>query len=414
MTRNRLRSGLLKAAALVTLLLIAEFVLPKYVTRIVTRLYVDVSELIDDGLIEEPFILPLDAILSNEFALQLIAVPEAETIVAAGVLGPDAAGRLEVIDQDTTQVAGVDISPVLAEMGASFAQDQIGGVKQVIEINGAVFVLLGLQRDGCYFAALIDVARREVVDAFPCIDAPDEHISLNILSGGYAVMDDATVLIGLGVGSDITWTAASAAAQDPASPYGKTLRYDIRQDADGPRLLNRRVATLGHRNAQGMVRIGDWVVAVEHGPRGGDEINIIEDGANYGWPLFSAGSQYNQGDMPAFAPEGAGFQNPIFTFVPSIATSDISACPSIIAQRYAEADCMIVSGLISEALFIVLGDLAAQRIWSVERIDVGARVREVFVHDDTLYLVPDRATVLRVDIVALPCAAQAGPCGDAP
>lgn len=97
--------------------------------------------------------------------------------------------------------------------------------------------------------------------------------------------------------------------------------------------------------------------------------------------------------------------------MPSIAISDITTCPSLIAARYDTADCVIVSGLISEAIFIVLGDFANQRVWSVEKIDVGERVREVFIHDDALYLLPDHANLIRADIVALSCMGSREPCG---
>lgn len=408
---NGIRSVFVKGALLTLLLLLAEFVLPQYVSRFGTRLATDFDHLLSGEKIPQRRIIPVDAILANEFAFQFVTLPNVPTTKPAGVLGPDQDGNFFVVDQASTDIAGHDIASLLDTMSAWYPEDTKGGIKQLIEIDGALFGLLGLARSGCNFAALVDLVRLQLVDEYPCVEEKDGRLSMNAIGGGYAVMDDNTLMIALGVANDTTWSRASAAAQDPASPYGKILRYDIIDGDGGPRLTNRSIATSGHRNPQGMARSGEILLAVEHGPKGGDEINLIEIGANYGWPLYSAGSQYNQGDLNSFAPDGAGFSNPLFTFVPSIAISDISVCPSLIAARYDQADCVIVSGLISEAIFIVLGDFTNQQVWSVEKVDVGARVREVFIHDDTLYLLPDHAVLIRADIVALPCTNSKESCG---
>ena len=82
------------------------------------------------------------------------------------------------------------------------------------------------------------------------------------------------------------------------------------------------VFSYGHRNPQGMIYNSDtneiWVH--EHGPQGGDEINIVKKGANYGWPLVSYGINY---DGTSFTDETSGpdFEDPIYYWVPSIAPS---------------------------------------------------------------------------------------------
>lgn len=404
---------LLKIFVLLLLLLVAEFVLPNYVSRFFMRVVADVSALIDPSESQPKHaVIPLDSVQANEFAFEFVPLSEYPIERAAGVLGPDANGAFQIVEQTHTAVAGRSFEPILTSLNAQYPDGWKGGFKQLLEIGEAHFALLGLVGPECSFSVLIDVQRSEIVDKYPCIDETNGRVSMQNLGGGYVVSGEGTLLMALGTGTDVTWAKASAMAQDPASPYGKILRYDIVQEADGPRLENRRVATSGHRNPQGMAMIGDVALAVEHGPKGGDEINLIEEGANYGWPLFSAGSQYNQGDISAFAPKASTYANPIFTFVPSIATSDISTCPSIIASRYEPADCAIVAGLISQSIFIVLGDFASRQVWSVEVVEVGARIREVFVEGDDLYLVPDQAELTRVNIVAFPCDAYAGPCAE--
>ena len=95
-------------------------------------------------------------------------------------------------------------------------------------------------------------------------------------------------------------------AQDPGSVYGKVLR--LRDDgsipADNPFVKRAgargEVYSLGHRDQLGLTvhpQTGQ-VLSVEHGPNGGDEVNLIQPGRNYGWPRASYGSHYGGEDIP--------------------------------------------------------------------------------------------------------------------
>jgi len=81
----------------------------------------------------------------------------------------------------------------------------------------------------------------------------------------------------------------------------------------------------GHRNPQGLYRHPEtgelW--ACEHGPRGGDELNRVKKGANYGWPIVSFGLQYGGGAIGAGIPMQEGMENPVWVYVPSIAPGDL-------------------------------------------------------------------------------------------
>lgn len=85
------------------------------------------------------------------------------------------------------------------------------------------------------------------------------------------------------------------------------------------------VYSYGHRNQQGMERhpVTGQMWAHEHGPRGGDELNIIEPGKNYGWPVISYGINYN-GTPFAEDTVREGMQQPIQYWVPSIAPSGMT------------------------------------------------------------------------------------------
>jgi len=112
---------------------------------------------------------------------------------------------------------------------------------------------------------------------------------------------------------------------------GKTLR--IRDDggipADNP-FVGRpdalpQIYTYGNRNAQGMALQPETglVWQHEHGPRGGDEVNIIEAGTNYGWPEITYGREYSGGEVSPDT-SAPGMEQPVTYWVPSIAPSGMS------------------------------------------------------------------------------------------
>lgn len=81
----------------------------------------------------------------------------------------------------------------------------------------------------------------------------------------------------------------------------------------------------GHRDPQGLYvhpETGElWLH--EHGPRGGDELNLVKKGANYGWPIVSYGFQYDGGPIGMGIPWQEGMEIPVWVYVPSIAPSDL-------------------------------------------------------------------------------------------
>ena len=86
------------------------------------------------------------------------------------------------------------------------------------------------------------------------------------------------------------------------------------------------IYSFGHRNIQGAAlhpASGKlWIH--EHGPQGGDELNIVEAGENYGWPIISYGKEYVSGDDIGEGTHKAGMQQPIYYWVPSIAPSGMT------------------------------------------------------------------------------------------
>lgn len=120
-------------------------------------------------------------------------------------------------------------------------------------------------------------------------------------------------------------------AQNPDNHFGTIVRLTEDGEpapgnpfADGEE-GDAAVWSYGHRNPQGIAiePVSGDVWAHEHGPRGGDEINRVVAGSNYGWPERSNGTHYDGGDIPDHA-EGDGFEHPLLHWTPSIAPSGMA------------------------------------------------------------------------------------------
>ncbi|GAB3113190.1 PQQ-dependent sugar dehydrogenase [Aestuariicella hydrocarbonica] len=155
------------------------------------------------------------------------------------------------------------------------------------------------------------------------------------------------------------------------------------------------VYSLGHRNPQGMAMhplSGDiWVH--EHGPRGGDEVNLIKAGANYGWPILSYGVNYS-GSQFAEAQERDGYESPVHYWDPSIAPSGMVF---ITSERYPEwrGDLIVGSLKFRQLVFC---EVAGDRITATRVLfeDIG-RVRTLRQGPDGyLYVATEDKGIIRI------------------
>ena len=125
----------------------------------------------------------------------------------------------------------------------------------------------------------------------------------------------------------------SLLAQDKNSKFGKILEIDKNQ-LNKDQKVEVKVFSMGHRVPQGLTKLRNQIFAVEHGPKGGDELNAIKREANYGWPLASYGTNYmkdNGGDGKSYNVnhKKLNFTEPLFAFVPSVGISSLNTCPKI-------------------------------------------------------------------------------------
>lgn len=121
-------------------------------------------------------------------------------------------------------------------------------------------------------------------------------------------------------------------AQDLNDHAGSLIRLhdDGSIPADNPFIKQQgkqaEIYSYGHRNIQGAaVNLSTGEIWVhEHGPQGGDELNIIQAGLNYGWPVITYGKEYGSGDEIGVGTHKTGMQQPVYYWVPSIAPSGMT------------------------------------------------------------------------------------------
>jgi glucose/arabinose dehydrogenase len=234
------------------------------------------------------------------------------------------AGKLKRLNNDgsLTEIGGVP--PVL------FAGQ--GGLFDVLldpEFQSNQLVYLSYA-SGNMKANATQVARARLTDdsledmevifvATPEKDTPQHY------GGKLALLNDGTLLLTTGDGFDYR-----EQAQNRAVTLGKTVRInrDGSLPTDNPFSDgggHPAVWTYGHRNPQGLA-VDSATGAIylhEHGPKGGDEINVLQPGSNYGWPAATYGDDYSGAKVSPFT-SLAGMQDPLKVWVPSIAPSGLT------------------------------------------------------------------------------------------
>ncbi len=161
--------------------------------------------------------------------------------------------------------------------------------------------------------------------------------------------------------------------QNAKSVYGKILFIPF----NGSQEI---IYSLGHRVIQGLSVYENIIIATEHGPRGGDEINLILNQKNYGWPEVSLGERYdfeykNMNLKYKKNHKNNNFEEPIFSFIPSIGISEIVKLPSSFSIYY--EDHYLLSSLNGGSLYFIRFDNNKSKIVTIERVFLNNRIRDV-------------------------------------
>jgi glucose/arabinose dehydrogenase len=180
-------------------------------------------------------------------------------------------------------------------------------------------------------------------------------------------------------------TRSPAFPQNLDADYGKTFLLDIKGGT-------RKLLTIGHRNPQGLlIEDNGRILSTEHGPRGGDELNVIQAGQNYGWPLVTLGTDYFHDDWPLAKNVGQheGFESPLYAWVPSIAVSNLIEVKNFAPEWDGD---ILVASLHGQLRRL---RMSQDRVLYDEPIAVDERIRDIDqIADGRIVLLTDTAKII--------------------
>jgi len=221
-----------------------------------------------------------------------------------------------------------------------------------------------------------------------------------------AWMPDGTLLMSIGDGGNPPQRVGNMLARDQAQNLGSHNGSILRLTLDGKAAPGNPLASkagalaelwsIGHRNVQGIVVDAEGRVwASEHGPRGGDEINRVEGGKNYGWPLQSFGLDYSSRE-PIGKHSVAGMVDPVVAWAPSPGPSGLAYYTGSAFPQWRGS--LFSGGLASKDVRRIELDKSGKAVRQ-EALDIGARVRDVRQGPDgQLYVLTDedKSRILRI------------------
>lgn len=193
-------------------------------------------------------------------------------------------------------------------------------------------------------------------------------------------------------------------AQDLGSGFGKVFRIDAKGKAlaDNPFVKTDgalpEIWSYGHRNLQAATLDGEgrlWTV--EHGPKGGDELNRPEAGRNYGWPKVTYGIDYSGAPIGEGITALEGTEQPVYYWDPVIGPSGMAYYAGEAIPEWKGS--FLIGGLVSKGLVVLHMD--GDRVAREERVPLDARIRDVKVAPDgTVFVVTEEqggpSTILRL------------------
>lgn len=178
-------------------------------------------------------------------------------------------------------------------------------------------------------------------------------------------------------------------SQDIDKEYGKILKINKNN-------FSSSIYSSGHRNPQGITKVKEKIFATEHGPRGGDEINLIIENKNYGWPIVAYGPTYKKDYKKYFLKSHKSFEEPLLAFAPSIGISDIEYYDKKLLDRWT-GDLLVASmknntgmtqllnpGL---SLYRIKINEDKDKIIYQEKIFIGDRIRDIEILDNGLIFI---------------------------
>lgn len=302
------------------------------------------------------------------------------------LLVTEMAGRLKRMDR-----AGNRVDVDLSRIPAGYQRERVIGLMDIalspdVENDRRIYLTQGYRDARGVGVRLLRGALNHVGDTWSLDQVEVLFESTPKASDGnnggrMAFLDADTLLITVGDGS-----VRREEAQNPRNSLGNVMRIELAPGAGGA-----TVYTSGHRNPQGIVHdpVTHAIYVSEHGPRGGDELNRLRAGGNYGWPLVSHGIDYPFARVSPFT-RHPGFDDPEVIWSPSIAPSGLAVYNGSLFKEW-QGD-FLVPALRERSIRRLVRD--GDRVVRQELLlaDLGARIRDVKVAaDGSIYALTDGA-----------------------
>lgn len=239
------------------------------------------------------------------------------------------------------------------------------------------------------------------IENFEIVYRAEPYYNNSMHFGSRLLFDkDGNLFVSTGERSD---ARTRSLAQELDNGYGKIIHIiPDGQPAPGAPFVSgvpeqwREIYTYGHRNVQGMAfhpGTGDLWIS-EMGPRGGDELNLILPGGNYGWPLVSYGIEYSGAAIPGGATSREGVEEPVYYWDPVLAPSGMAFYDSNLIPEWQNN--LFIAGLRGQHVARLL--IVDQKVVGEERLlaDQGQRFRDVEEMDGVLYIISDSNLLYRI------------------
>ena len=282
-----------------------------------------------------------------------------------------------------------------------FTLQRNGGVKTIISFNEKKIALISSNEKDCFFASLFLINDQKELFRSNCLPEVAKNNDFNGLGSSNVHFGD-KILFSLGTPEKHA-SKNSMLAQLDNSKFGKILEIhkdNLLNSINSDNELKIGVFSKGHRVPQGLTILKDSIFNVEHGPKGGDELNKVIKGKNYGWPSVSYGTNYlkdNGGDGSSFKinHEKNDFEEPLFAFVPSVGISSLNHCPKVLKQYY-KKDCLMALSLYGNnlrkghSIIIFLLNKNLNKVESIEKIQLGNLILRHFVTNNKNVLYEDK------------------------
>jgi len=334
-------------------------------------------------------------IFANSFTVKLSQVLENNSKTAF-VTYPNKSKKFDPLNLTIFTQTGFKINRNKSEkinLPNYFTLQRNGGVKTIVYLEEKTFALISGSEGNCFFASIIFLENGEEVFRSKCLPEEPSNIDFNGLGSSNVHLDE-SILIALGT-PEKHLSKNSLLAQENSSMFGKILeikKKDLNEVSEkNTKELKIKIFSKGHRVPQGLTILNNKVFNVEHGPKGGDELNQVAKDKNYGWPVVSYGTNYlkdsgGDGKSIKVNHEEGNYEEPLFAFVPSVGISALNNCPFVL-KNYYKKPCLIALSLYGNnlrkghSLIIFLLNENLDKVQSIEKIFLNNLVLRHFITD---------------------------------